>query len=256
MEITLSELLEGKSTIIKNKEFFPTKTYVEPFIERMSKFTDNFKINVKLPDQMTTSQNTPDLAFNRVWIQAILPQQYSIDSHDEVIGMVYGIDPKKPIVKIYRGMLNSACTNLTVFNPQWQSVQELVPGEVINYAPMKNLMEMTSDFAIKLEQLKSTYIGGGQREREQELGKWVNFTIKESEEDGFGKVKLANSVAIDAFKQLYIDTDSPYYTPPGMETCLFDAYNAFTQVITDDKKDLMNKFTKTILISRLLGVTN
>ena len=35
MELTLNELLTGKSTIIKNKQFLSTKAYVEPFIDRM-----------------------------------------------------------------------------------------------------------------------------------------------------------------------------------------------------------------------------
>jgi hypothetical protein len=43
-ELTLSELLKGKATIIKNKEFYPTKTYVEPFIEKMSAYTYDFKV--------------------------------------------------------------------------------------------------------------------------------------------------------------------------------------------------------------------
>ena len=39
MEITVQELLQGKPTIIKNKEFFQTRNYVEPFLEKMSKIT-------------------------------------------------------------------------------------------------------------------------------------------------------------------------------------------------------------------------
>lgn len=42
MEISVAELLKGKPTIIKNKEFFQTKTYVEPFVEKMSALTTDF----------------------------------------------------------------------------------------------------------------------------------------------------------------------------------------------------------------------
>ena len=69
----MSELLRGKPTIIKNKEFFQTKTYVEPFFEKMAVFTDDFRIQVKVPDQMTYSQDITDLTYNRVLIQAVLP---------------------------------------------------------------------------------------------------------------------------------------------------------------------------------------
>ena len=41
MEITIDELLAGKGTRIKNNEYFPTAGYVEPFLERMYKFTNS-----------------------------------------------------------------------------------------------------------------------------------------------------------------------------------------------------------------------
>ena len=52
-EITLNDLLLGKSTIIKNKEFYPTKYYIEPFLNKMSAFTDNFIVDARIPDQIT-----------------------------------------------------------------------------------------------------------------------------------------------------------------------------------------------------------
>jgi hypothetical protein len=251
-QLTLAELYKGKSTLIKNKEFYPTKSYVEPFVQRMAAFTDDFRIQVKLPDQMTTFKDTTDLTFNRVLIQAVLPQKHNIDGHEEVIGFLYGIDVKKPVVKIYRGYLNQACTNLCVFNPQWLNVQELVPGNPIDFNPIKPLMEYTNDFAVKLDLMKSTIID--RNERKQYLGEWVDYALRESQDYGFGKVKIAVSTPIDAYKDLFIDTESDYYIPQGIDPTLFDVYNAFTQVITDDKKDLMNKFEKVMIINRLLKV--
>lgn len=72
---------------------------------------------------MTFGPDSTGITYNRVWIQAVLPPTHTIDGHDEVIGFLYGIDVKKPVVKIYRGYLNQACTNLTVFNPYWINVQ-------------------------------------------------------------------------------------------------------------------------------------
>jgi hypothetical protein len=132
MEVTINDLLNGKSTLIKNKEFLPTKNYVEPFLDKMSKFTKDFRIDVKYPDQMTTSKNNTDITYNRVLIQAVLPEKYCIDSHDEVVGFLYGLDVKTPVAKIYRGYLNRACTNLCVFDPGWINIQEIVPGDPIN----------------------------------------------------------------------------------------------------------------------------
>jgi len=252
MEISLAELLKGKPTIIKNKEFFQTKSYVEPFLERMSAVTSDFRIQVKSPDQVTLSGGSQDLTYNRVLVQAVLPASRAIDRHDEVIGFLYGIDVKRPVVKIYRGYLNQACTNLCVFNPQWVQIQELIPGDPINYDAIKHLLEATSDFPMRLKKLKETTIDRTQQKAY--LGEWVDYALRESQDYGFGKVKLAVSTPIDAYKQLFIDTDSQYYIPEGIDPTLFDVYNSFSQIITDDKKDIMNKFEKTMIINQLLRV--
>lgn len=66
MEIDKDLLFEGKSTIIKNKNYLSTKEYVEPFFDEMSKFTDDFIIRVQTPNQMTLSGEDKDITFNRV----------------------------------------------------------------------------------------------------------------------------------------------------------------------------------------------
>ena len=66
MEITLQKLLEGTATIIKDKEFLPTKDYVNPFIEEMSKFTDNFIIRVEEPQQKLVTDQNDNTTFNKV----------------------------------------------------------------------------------------------------------------------------------------------------------------------------------------------
>jgi hypothetical protein len=250
--VTLAELLKGKSTIIKNKEYFPTKDYVEPFINKMSAFTNNFKIDVVLPDQMTITKDKEDLTYNRVLVQAILPEKYCIQNHDEVIGFLYGIDVKAPVAKIYRGFLDRACTNLAVFSPQWINIQELIPGEPINYSPIKQLFEAENNFPMFLEKLRNIILS--RDDRKQYLGEWVDYALREGQDYGFGKVKIAVSTPIDAYKSLFIDQDSEYYIPEGVDPNLLDIHRSFTQIVSSDKRDILNKFEKTMIINRLLSV--
>ena len=49
MEIKLSELLAGRATRIKDKEFLPTAAYVEPFLERVQKISQEIRVQVQLP---------------------------------------------------------------------------------------------------------------------------------------------------------------------------------------------------------------
>ena len=258
MEIDLNTLLQGKATIIKKKEYLPTEAYVTPFLERMSKYTNDFRIQARLPDQISITKkedlNLEDTVFNRVWIQAVLPNEFSFNNHQEVIGMVYGLDTRKPIVKIYRGALNMACLNLCVFNPSFLEVHELEPESPINFRGLQSLMEQVSDIKSWLDRLSETFITYEENVINENLGLWVRNALSTSFDNGYGKVKLSASTAVDAYKLLYEKEDSPYYVPKNTNTDMFNIYNAWTQVITDDKKDLINKCEKTILIGQILGV--
>jgi len=252
-ELTLQELLKGKATLIRGKEYYPTKTYIEPFLEKVSAFTTDIKVQAIKADQISTSNQVEDTVYNRILLQAVLPEKHDIDNHQEVIGLLYGLDVRKPVVKIFRNYLNKACLNMTVFSPQWINVQDMLPGEPINYSPIKSLMEYTNDFATILAKTKSTYID--RNARTQYLGEWVDYSLRESQDYGFGKVKIAVSTPIDAYKELFINQESEYYIPAGYDASLFDVLNSFTDIITSDSKDILNKFEKLMIINRLLKIT-
>lgn len=265
MEVTLEQLQSGKPTVIKGNEYFSTEAYITPFLERMSKFTDKFIYQAKLPDQMSISNindiKEEDRVWNRVWIQALLPTDLSIEDHTEVIGMVYGLDTRKPIFKIYRGILNNACLNLSVFNPSFLSVQEIEPRKAVNYNSLNRLMEMTSDVAATLNRMKETEVPYDEQLINENLGMWIRNTMSKSFSNELsGKVKLSAGIAVDAYKLLYEKKDSPYYVKPGEVTDLFNVYNSFTELITNDGtkddryKDVMNKFEKTLLVKDILGL--
>lgn len=256
MELTINELFEGKPLIIKNKEFLSTRTYAEPFLERLSKYTDNFIVQAIKPDVLSreSSEGGINNTFSRVWIQAVMPDSGAYQGHDRVCGMVYGLDVRKPIVKFYVGGLNRACCNLCVFSPSFLSVQDLEPEKHIDYRVLDNIMSLTDDVTMKLEKMANTTVEYDQRLINENLGDWIRKSINYSMNSSYNKVKLATSTAIDAYKLLYEKEDSPYYVPKNTTTDMFNIYNAWTQVITDDKKDLINKCEKTILIGQILGV--
>ena len=258
MKIEVDELLKGLATKIKEKEFFQTEAYVTPFLDRMQKLTNDFSIEVKLPDQITVTKKEDldfdNITYNRVWIQAVLPESYTVDNHAEVIGMVYGIDTRKPIVKFYRGGLNMACTNLCVFNPSMLSVQELKPAEAISFTPLDSIMDKANkirEFLMLLHSMhfprKHSFING-------ELGKWIRNSMHNKYENGFSPVKLGVPNIIDAYKLLFEDATSPYYVPAD-GTDMFNIYNAFTEVISNkDQKDIINKCEKVLLLRDILGI--
>lgn len=253
MEITIDELLKGKATRIKKNEYFPTKAYVEPFLDRVSKVTDKFVVKVETPDQITTVEGTDDITYNRVWIQGILPDDYIVENHQEVIGMVMGLDVRKPITKFYRGGVNMACCNLCVFNPSFLDCQEIYPEAALNYKPVDNLINKASELRQWLNTLHSTTFERSEQNINESLGMWVRRCLDMSFSNGFGKVKLAVSTAVDAYKLLFADSESEYYVHQGENTDLFNIYNAFTDIISNDKdKDIMNKAEKCLLLKDII----
>jgi hypothetical protein len=237
------------------KEYFTTEAYVTPFIERMQNMTDNFIINVKPADQISLTKNGEinfeDIIYNRVWIQAVMPDEYAWDNHKRVISMIYALDTRKPVVKFYTGALNMACLNLCVFNPEMLSVAELEPESAINYNFLRNMLTVTDDIRCKLETLSSMEF---KRDTIYDnLGHWVDNCITSKFNNGFGNVKLAESTPIEVYKDLFYNEKSKYYTTDDRVDG-FTVYNAFTELITEDKKDLTNKFEKTLLISDIMGI--
>jgi hypothetical protein len=77
MNITVNELLKGKATIIKDKEFLQTEAYVTPFLNQMSKLTSDFKVHVEKPDQITLTKDgniNYDDIFNSLFNERKVPE--------------------------------------------------------------------------------------------------------------------------------------------------------------------------------------
>lgn len=257
--ITLEQCLKGKATQIKGKEYLSTAAYVEPFLEKMSKYTDNFIVNAILADQISIDENREikkeDSVFNRIWIQAVIPSNLCYENHEEVIGLVYGLDVKQPIAKIYKGSLDKACTNLCVFSPSFLEVQKLNPKENINYKCIDSLMSKTNDIKSILTRLEETEVPYNPNIINENLGMWVRNALHyEQTSEISGKVKVSTSSIIKAYKYLYENEKSRYFIKKDEVTNMLNVYGALTQVITDDKKDIINKCEKTLLVKDILGI--
>ena len=261
-EITLTELLAGRATRIKNKEYFPTAAYVEPFLDRIQRLTSELRIQTQLPSQITYTEkgelNVEDITYNRVLVEAILPDEYKFDNdpHRSVIGMVYGIDVRKPVVKFFKGWERMSCTNMCVFSPQLLSCQELESETAIDYRPLERIIEQTDDTAAWLKKLIGMDFDCSTQNVNESLGKWIRNCINYSYDNHYGKVKLACSSPIDAYKLLFEKEDSEYYS--GIDSgsiAMYQVYNAFTQILTDSrKKDAFNIFEKTLLLKDILDL--
>ena len=261
MEISLKDLLCGKQTRIKNRDYFQTAAYVEPFLDRVQKISKEIRVQVQLPTQITYTANgdinTEDITYNRVLIEAILPDEYKFndDPHRAVLGMVYGIDVRKPVVKFFKGQERMSCTNLCVFSPQLLSCQDLEPETQIDFKPLERIIEQTDDTATWLKKLIETEFDCSEHNVNESLGRWIRNCINYSFNNHYQPVKIACSTPIDAYKSLFEKEDDDYYIGLNGNASIYQIYNAFTQVLTDGmKKDPFNIFEKTLLIKDILDL--
>jgi hypothetical protein len=259
MDITVEELLKGKPTIIKGKNYFGTAAYVEPFLERLHNVTDDFRVHVQLPDQITRTVNgdinTDDITYNRVYIEAVIPDDECYIDHDKVIGMVMGLDTRKPVAKFYSGSLNAACTNLCVFDPSYLFCQQIEPETPLDFKPLDKVLDMKDATKEILTVLHETHFRNCVEDLERRLGSWCRNAMHISYSSGLQPVKLSIDSVIQAYKSLFEKEDSDYYQV-GDTVNMFDVYNAFTQQITNSRdkgKDLINMFEKTLLLRDILS---
>lgn len=243
----LKVVLEGKSTEIKNKQFLSTKDYISPFIERMKPFTNTFRCDVKLADQVSITDNVKDVVYNRVHIQAIFPEDS--DGNKQIVGMIYGLDAKVPVAKFYIAN-TTGNNNLIAFNENCIVYQEIEDATPLDYSSLLPLLSVTNINKAMLDNMKNVNYSINQIP--EMVGNWIDFTITNSYPTIAGKVSLSNTVPIKAYKLLFKDKDSDHYIGENTIT-LYKIYMAFLQVITDEK-DILNEFEKVILVKKMLGL--
>lgn len=248
MEITIEKLLEGKSTVIKENEYLSTKEYVSPFIEVMKKFTNDFSIQVQLPSQFTITDSKEDITYNRVWAQAIMPSQKY--GYSETINLVYALDVRKPIYKIFKAYKDRKTGNLFAFNSQWINVYELKPGEnFVDFSPVvKYLLELTDDSEIRFDNLEKTKLSSEPEKRQQWLGELIEDSMVFEINNKGGKVKIAPQMVLKAYQNVYMDSSSRNYVENSEECTKLNYLDAFSSLITEDEKDIVNRFEKNLLV--------
>lgn len=252
----LKTIYKGKATLIKNKQYYSAKEYIEPFVNRLSKYTNKFVCEVKVADQLSSDGMEINTVYNRALIMAIFPDQYDITvnktSYHRVVCMAIGLDIKNPICKFYTGVINQNYI-FYAFGPDCMNIQKVEPETALDYSNIQTIINngLNDNCEAMLKQLvdleipKNTLIN--------EMGKWVDFTLTKEYINDSGKVKLSSALAVDAYKNIALNKDSDFYVTDDFCSYL-TVYNALASPIVSDEKDLTNKYEKSKLINQLLGL--
>lgn len=248
MEITLNCLYKGVGINVDDKWFSPTKFYVEDFINKMKSFTDKFRIEVVLAKQSTINQHK----YNKVLIHAILPN--CIDEYHETITLTYSVDTKIPVYKIYKSYYNNNTGHIVCFNRHWLFVEELLPKEKIKVTAVDVLLQLLDNIKAKIQFMKNNKLSTKETSRFIRIGSYIDKCFFLNWKNTIGsRISISPLDLVKVYHSVYIDQNSPFYVG-DKDSTIFNMFEAMTQFIAADKKDIGNKLEKVFLVNQLMNL--
>ncbi len=252
MTLTLDELLKGKPTKIKNENFFSTEQYILPFIERLNNIASEFICRAVEPVQLQLDENGEAIPiYNKVLIEGIVPYD---EKYACVYGMTYAFDVKNPVCKFFtcfKDYLDSG--HFFLDTDKYISYQSIEPETRINYTPFDNLLKMDTSYQSWTDNLRTIDFNASNDEVNYRLGQWIRFAINFSKTTDFGEVKISPNDVIAAYKLLFENSKSDFFTSLGVHVDFYRIYSAFSKILYDGK-DIVNLIDKTYLLKSILSL--
>lgn len=240
--MNLTEVLESKTYVKEGGIIFNSpKNYLEPFVNI---FPEHSQWEIKVSNPVT-NQNPTTLEMNTAYPRVSLKAKVSNDElFTFVIGIIYGLDLQKPIMKVYTGVDVNVCTNLTIFNADEVYQQEILG----NY---KSCYDQAEKYLNNQNKMIEEYYAIYDNMVNEELSRTQvneimgNLLIKSN------KSKLGTSPIVQASKSLS-DNKSIYYMYPNNNfyCTKWNIYNAITANISDN--DILSKPSKVVSIMKLI----
>lgn len=185
-------------------------------------------------------------------MQAVIPNKCDIDGYAETFNLIYGLDIKQPVYKIFKAYKDRRTENLYCFDSRWLNVYELKPGErFINFEPIiQNLLTMVDDSGLRFKKMNTEFFSSDIEEKHEKLGDLIEKSMLCEYYGKGGKVKLSPPMILKAFQNVYMNSSSKYFIKNTEECPLFNYADAILALITDEQ-DIINPFEKGYLCLQL-----
>lgn len=240
--MTLDDLIKSEIFVKEGSgvDFKSPREYVLPFVDKISKLTNDFNIEIS---NKTTNRDKDSLvdhtSYGRFKIEAKLPSSFDIADSGSVIGMIVALDTKTPTFKCYNGKNVFACTNLTIFNANHVFTQENNIGAV--YSKVQDYIDTVDkgleEYALTVNMMKQKIYSG--RDLDTFTGNIIRASMRNP--------KLGHTVVIQGLKELE-DSKSVYFARNN-ENSAWNYYNAVTEYIK--KADILDRGNKTVALSEI-----
>jgi hypothetical protein len=226
MEVTLEMLNEGLATIYGEKVFLPAMDYVTPFVNEMKRYTDQFVVKIQTSKQSYLYDQKIITPINRVWIQAILPEEE--DGYKVTYNMMYAIDTRLPSYKFFKGYILSGRTQVVM------DLDHLIIGELESKKAIpddfKKLLDKKSDIKGWIDKLTHTQIVN----KHQVLGQMINSAMVTKLELMSFRSQLSTSEILAAYSAVYTDCKlDGTLVPSDKQATLLDLYKIIVKSICE-----------------------
>lgn len=244
-QLTVTDVLKSKVYVNEKGgvNFASPRQYIEPFLEKFKNIS-GVDIDVKVSGSVINKEedDTVNVAYSRVGVKVTLPENYKINGHNSVIGMVYALDTAKPIMKVYSGEDAEACLNLSIFGAQYFHSVEILAGTASIYERAElyidGVEKQLAEFQKIYERLNDLQYKDG------EIDKIMGYLLRSC----YANKYIGTNPVLAALKDL--ENPKSVYAIKENKTSAWNIYSAMTQYITD-KVDIADKPTKTVMVSNL-----
>lgn len=248
------DVMQGAATTIKDVKYLKAEQYIKPFLDKVESKATDVTFGASEPKQKTLLDGTEVAVYNRVHVIATLNEEYNTDEFKTIVGMIYGLDLRKPVIKFYKAYINKESGDMYMFDDSAIDVQDLESDALPSYDIIDDLLENKDDISDNVASLRINEINADRETIDALFGKWLHNVMTTSWNQGYGPIKLAISNITDMFKSMFVNEKSADFVDESDVTTMLAIYKNLVHAISSDEKDLVNKCEKILILREILDV--
>ena len=133
-------------------------------------------------------------------------------------------------------------------------VRELKPLLGVNIDIIDSMLKLPDDMELRIKSMKNKTLSTKDNERTKRIGEYIEKAHYAYWKNSVGgKISISPLNLVKVYQNVYIDQNSDFYVG-DKDSTVMNMFEAMTQFIASDKKDIGNKIEKTFLVNQLMGL--
>lgn len=116
------------------------------------------------------------------------------------------------------------------------------------------MLKLPDDMELRIKSMKNKTLSTKDNERTKRIGEYIEKAHYAYWKNSVGgKISISPLNLVKVYQNVYIDQNSDFYVG-DKDSTVMNMFEAMTQFIASDKKDIGNKVEKTFLVNQLMGL--